>query len=274
MKRMDDITYIMPTRIESNDRLRNIVTSVTYLLKNFPDAKVLVKEVDKESVFSEHALPLIQKYTSTKNLRHIFEQNDEDIFHKTRYLNDLIIEADTEIVASHDVDVVYPISSHSIAYDLIKNGQCDVVYPYGCGVYQYQVADYANVFEKFLENDFDVEMIMPSCRTEASTIGWTQFYNRKKVIEGYMWNELFLSWGAEDCEFYFRFNALEYKVGRIDAPIWHFEHERTHNSHYHNPKFVQNHNLWQWLREQNSEMLKSYYNNQPYVKRRWKDAGI
>jgi hypothetical protein len=274
MNEMKDITYIMPTRIESNDRLRNIITSVTYLLKNFPDAKVLVKEVDKESVFQKHALPIISKYASTNNLRHIFEQNVEDVFHKTRYLNDLIIEAETEIVASHDVDVVYPISSHHIAYDLIKNDKCDVVYPYGCGVFQYQVQNYANSFEEFLDRDFDLDVISPQCRTEASTIGWTQFYNRRKVIEGYMWNELFLSWGAEDCEFYFRFNALGYRVGRIDAPIWHFEHERTHNSHYHNPKFTQNHNLWQWLREQKPEMLKSYYENQPYIKRRRSDAGI
>ena len=39
---------------------------VTFLLKNFPDAKVLVKEVDKESVFQEHALPIIKQYASTE----------------------------------------------------------------------------------------------------------------------------------------------------------------------------------------------------------------
>ena len=38
---MKDLTYIIPTRIESEDRLKNIITSVTYLLKNFPEAKVI-----------------------------------------------------------------------------------------------------------------------------------------------------------------------------------------------------------------------------------------
>tara|TARA_B100000965_G_scaffold288044_1_gene245897 strand:- start:199 stop:345 length:147 start_codon:yes stop_codon:yes gene_type:complete len=42
---MKDLTYIIPTRIESEDRLKNIITSVTYLLKNFPEARVIVKEV-------------------------------------------------------------------------------------------------------------------------------------------------------------------------------------------------------------------------------------
>ena len=271
---MNNITYIMPTRIESNDRLRNIVTSVSYLLANFPQAKVIVKEGDKQSVFQEHALPTIQNIVDTKNLHHIFEQSDDDLFHKTRILNDLILEADTDVVASHDVDVVYPVSSHETAYNAVLNGDCDVVYPYGCGVYQYQVDYPVEVFENFLQSGFDIEKIMHNCRTESSTIGWTQFYNRKKVIEGYMWNEVFLSWGAEDCEFYYRFNSLGYNVGRVDGPIWHFEHARTHNSHYHNPKFRENHNLWQWIREQDSNTLHDYYKNQPYVKRRQTDARV
>ena len=183
---MNNLTYIMPTRIESNDRLRNIVTSVSYLLTNFPEAKVLVKEVDKQSVFKQHALPAIENIVNTCNLLHIFEQSDDDLFHKTRILNDLILEADTEVVASHDVDVVYPLSSHRAAYNAIIGGQCDVVYPYGCGVYQFQVNYPVEVFENFVQSKFDLQQIMPHCRTEASTIGWTQFYNRKKVIEGYM----------------------------------------------------------------------------------------
>jgi hypothetical protein len=271
---MNDITYIIPTRIETDDRLRNIVTSVSYLLKNFPEAKVIVKEVDKQSVFKEQALPVIENIADIKNLRHIFEKSNDDLFHKTRILNDLILEADTTVVASHDVDVVYPVNSHQIAYNAILNGSCDVIYPYGCGVYQYQVTYPVETFEKFLESGFDMQVIMPNCRTEASTIGWTQFYNREKVIEGYMWNENFLSWGAEDCEFYYRFNALGYNVGRVNGPLWHFEHGRTHNSHYHNPKFQENHNLWQWIREQDPSVLHDYYKNQPYVKRRQDNAGV
>jgi hypothetical protein len=271
---MNDLTYIIPTRIESEDRLRNIVTSVSYLLANFPEAKVIVKEVDKQSVFKQNALPTIENLVDTKNLRHIFEKSDDDLFHKTRILNDLILESETTVVASHDVDVVYPVSSHQTAYNAIISGNCDVVYPYGCGVYQYQVTYPVEVFETFLKSGFDLQKIMPHCRTEASTIGWTQFYNRKKVIEGYMWNEVFLSWGAEDCEFYYRFNALGYNVGRVDGPLWHFEHSRTHNSHYHNPKFMENHNLWQWIREQDPNVLHEYYNNQPYVKRRQSDARV
>ncbi len=57
---MKDLTYLLPCRIETDDRLRNVVTSVSYILKNFPDAKVLIKEVDTKSNFIEYALPQIK----------------------------------------------------------------------------------------------------------------------------------------------------------------------------------------------------------------------
>ena len=245
---MKDLTYILPTRIESEDRLKNIITSVTYLLKNFPEAKVIVKEVSERATFKFDAVPQIKKYVN--------------------------LMSDTNIVCSHDVDVIYPVSSHQKAYQLIKEDQFDVIYPYGCGVYQYQVDYPMEVFNSFLSSEFDMNVIQNQCRTESSTIGWTQFYNRAKVIEGGMWNENFLSWGAEDCEFYFRFNSLGYRVGRVNDCIWHFEHGRTHNSHYHNPKFIDNHNLWQWIRNQNKEKLIQYLNQQEYIKRRMNDARI
>lgn len=271
---MKNLTYILPTRIESEDRLRNVITSVSYLLNKFPEAKVIVKEVDKQSIFSSHALPKIRSVSDTKNLRHIFEESNEDLFHKTRILNDLIEECDTDIIASHDVDVVYPIESHVSAYNLIESGEFDVIYPYGCGVYQYQVKYPEEVYRTFLSNNFDINLLLKTSTTQASTIGWTQFYNKKAVVDGYMWNENFISWGAEDCEFYYRFNALGYKVGRIDSWIFHLEHARTHNSHYNNPKFMENHNLWNWIREQDKGILIDYYNNQPYVRRRKDNASV
>lgn len=271
---MNDITYILPVRIESNDRLRNVITSISYLLKKFPEAKVIVKEVDSQSNFYQYALPAIKTVVNTDNLNHIYEKSTDNLFHKTRILNDLILEANTKVVVSHDVDVVYPVESHIQSYNMIKDGEYDVVYPYGCGVYQYQVSYPQKLYELFLNSNFDINLLLKNSSTQASTIGWTQFYDRSKVINGFMWNENFISWGAEDCEFYYRFNALGYKVGRVDSWIFHLEHSRTHNSHYHNPKFIENDNLWNWIRKQDKNILIDYYKNQPYIKRRNINASI
>ena len=104
---MKDLSYLLPCRIESDDRLRNVITSVSYLLKNFPEAKVLIKEVDTKSQFIEFALPQIKKYVGDiDQLKHSFEKSDEKFFHKTRILNDLCVAAETPIIYNHDVDVV------------------------------------------------------------------------------------------------------------------------------------------------------------------------
>jgi hypothetical protein len=269
-----DLTYIIPCRIESKDRLRNIITSVSYILRNIPDAKVIVKEVSSNPNFKESAFPEIKKYSNVSNLNYIYESaNDNSLFYKTKILNDLIFEADTNVICSHDVDVIYPVSSHIRAYEAIKNDECDVMYPYGCGVWQYQVEYPQEIFSQFIE-EFDMEIIKPKSKTQASSIGWTQFYDKSKVIRGGMWNENFLSWGAEDCEFYFRFCSLGFRVGRIDNWIWHFEHMRTHNSHYNNPKFMDNHNYWQWIRNQNQETLIKHYQEQEYIQRRLQNVSV
>lgn len=79
---MKDLTFLLPCRIESEDRLRNVVTSVTYLLGNFPEAKVIVKEVDTHSHFKFRALPTIRNYVNTDQLTHIYEENDDKFFIK------------------------------------------------------------------------------------------------------------------------------------------------------------------------------------------------
>ena len=54
-------TFIIPVRIESKDRMRNVITVLCYLLENF-DTKVILKEVDTESVFEKEVLPQIKDY--------------------------------------------------------------------------------------------------------------------------------------------------------------------------------------------------------------------
>jgi len=271
---MKDLTFLLPCRIESEDRLKNVITSVTYLLKNFSEAKVILKEVDKHSHFKFRALPVIKKYTDTNNLTHIFEESDEKFFHKTRILNDLLVASNTDIVYNHDVDVILPVSSYNLAYDAIKNRGVDVVYPFGCGVYQWAVNYSEPIFSQFLDSSFDINVLDGYRFRVASSIGWGQMLKRQVEIDVGLWNENFISWGAEDCEFYFRLNSFGFKVGRVNDDIYHFEHGRTFNSHYHNPKFMDNHNLWQNIRTWDVSQLKGYYQQQSYIKKRGVELNV
>ena len=57
---LSNATFIIPIRIESDDRLRNVVTSIAFLVENF-DTNIILKEVDKESVFQTEVLPIFEE---------------------------------------------------------------------------------------------------------------------------------------------------------------------------------------------------------------------
>ncbi len=267
---MNNLTFLMPCQIESEDRLKNVITSISYITHHFPQCQIIVKENDAQSVFADKALPVIQKIfgTNPPNLQHIFEQSENKFFYKTRILNDLLLESKTEIVYNYDVDVVYPVSSYTTAYDMIDKGGFDAVYPYGCGVYQWAVDYPIPLFDAFIQSNFDLDILQPNCKLQPSVMGWGQMIKRQVYVDSYMWNENFISWGAEDCEYYYRLQALGYRVGRVNDMVYHFDHARTFNSHYHNPKFMDNHNLWQTIRNMSRDAIIRYYEDQNYVKER------
>ena len=263
-----DCTYIIPCQIESADRLRNAITTVGYLLAHMPGAKVIVREVNSSPVFRDMAMPEIAKVAPLTNLEYQYDASSEPSFHKTRILNDLIISAKTDIICSHDIDVIYPIQSHEMAYRLLKENQFDVVYPYGCGIYQVRVNYPPEAFQRLIATRWDLMSIQDHCSFANSTIGWTQWYRKDAVLAGGAWNENFVAWGCEDNEFYYRFSALGFRIARFNAHIWHLEHSRTANSWWNNPRFPDNDKLWQWMREQDKPTIISYLQAQDYIKER------
>ena len=263
-----DLTFIIPTRIETEDRLRNIISSVSYLLKHVP-AKVIVKEVSNQETFKFRAIPEIKKYASIDNLTYLYEKSDEPWFCKSKVLNDLIVAADTKVVANYDADCILPIPSYQKAYAAINEDKADVVYPYGCGVYQWK-ADYDMDMYNLFTHKLSTDVLDYSKTLSNSTIGWTQFVNRQKYIDSYMMNENFISWGCEDDEFYYRMSILGNRIARIDDYVYHLEHSRTDNSWFSNPNFNNNWNLWNTIKTFDRKQLVEYYEGQEYLKTRRK----
>lgn len=263
---MYNLTFLIPVRIETEDRLRNVISSVSYLLKNVP-SKVLVKEVSDHPTFKFRALPEIKKYVDVQNLEYFYEETTEPLFCKSKVLNDLLIHSDTDVVANYDADCILPISSYIKSYDAIIEDKVDVVYPYGCGVYQWRVEYNENVYDQFV-NSLDISVLDKSKQLHNSTIGWCQFVNRKKYLNSYMMNENFISWGCEDDEFYYRMSVLGNRIARINDYVYHLEHSRTHNSWFSNPNFNSNYQLWNRIKTFDKTQLINYYESQNYYKLR------
>ena len=263
---LSEATFIIPIRIESNDRLRNVITTTAFLLENF-DTNIIIKEVDSESIFKNVALPILKNILDVDvNINHIYEKSDSPSFHRQRVLNEMITAADTEIVVNYDCDVLLPLESYHEAYSSILHHTHDVIYPYGQGMYQKQVQASDEVVSDFLQT-MDYSILDSNSTIHTSDFGWAQFFNRQVYIDGGMENENFVAYAPEDKERFYRFTTLEYNVGRIDDYVYHLEHSRGQNSWINNPHMNTNNDEWEKVQNMNKEQIKEYYSKQEYLKK-------
>ena len=266
---IENTTFIVPLRIESTDRLRNVIVSTCYLLDN-TDAQVIIKEVDTASTFAVSALPQIRECVGARaeNLKHVFEESKDEVFHRTRILNDMTMMADTPVVVNYDCDILLPLTSYEESEKLIMDGTYDVVYPYGDGNWQYQVFADDDLVSRFINEEYKLSVLREKSKVYDAKYGFCQFFNRQKYIEGGLENEHFIAYGYEDNERWYRFNTMGYHVGRLDAHVYHLEHARTANSWFTNPYIQQNKDLYERIQGMNREELHEYYKEVDYVKLR------
>jgi hypothetical protein len=264
-------TFIIPIRIESQDRMRNALTILCFLLENF-NTKIIVKEVDKTSIFEESVLPRLEGFfDDLSNLTHIFQESEDSVFYRMHILNEMLSESKTDVVINHDCDVLLPIDSYVNSYKSIIEGKSDVVYPFGSGNYQKQIFSDDELVSEFLSNEFDFSILEKKSNISTSDFGWVQFFKRQVYIDGGMENENFRGSSPEDKERFFRFTTLGYNVNRINNYIYHLEHSRGQNSwpvsYQGNPYMQDNISLWKKIQTMNREQLKKYYSSQDYLKK-------
>lgn len=285
-----NVTFIIPLRIDTDDRLRNIVLTTSFLLNTF-DCKVIIKESDEISKFNAWAKPLIESISDTKNLKYIFEENYDEHFHRTRLLNDMVMETTTDIVVNYDSDIILPITSYTQAKEMLDSGKYDLVYPYRFGEYGERKVILKTVVED--ENDLNSLLDFPLIKKfiagfnpevldesyvyaeNVNGMGWSeygmcQFFNTKAYKDGYLENEEFIAYAPEDVERHHRWNILGYGIGRVDNHAYHMEHKRTQNSWFNNPFMQKNNSLWEKLKNLSEEEIHEYYQNQTYYKERIK----
>ena len=263
MKRdLKDTTVVIPLRIESSDRMRNVITSLCYILSNF-DTQIIVKEVSNHPVFSEDVLPQVKDFLGVDeipNLTHVYEKTEKPEFHKTKYLNELFAMATTKVALIYDCDVILPLDVYTTAQNMITEGDSDVVYPYGLGKYARPVFVNDEIVSEFLTEGFSIELLEKHSKVNDARNGYCQFFDREKYFEGGGQNEDFIAYAPEDDEIAFRFQTLGYKVDRTDTLVYHLEHSRTPNSWYNNPHIQRNFAIWEQVKVMDKEQLIKYYN--------------
>jgi len=264
---LSNCTFIIPVRIDSNDRTRNLITVLCFLLSQF-DTKIILKEVAPQPLVDEYILPQVKEFLDNdlEGFTYLFEKSDNPEFHRMKIINEVLNQVETDVVVNYDSDVLLKPEIYAKSVNLILDEKYDIIYPYGLGEYQKQIYANDNLVSDFLNNDFDFAILEEREKVYMSQFGHVQFLKTRSYIDAGMENENFISWSPEDKERYFRFDKLGYKVGRIDgAFVYHLEHYRGKNSWFSNPYIEKNNQLWEHLQRLSAEQLRNYYQSQDYL---------
>jgi len=245
-----DISFLIPVRIDSQDRANNFKRSLQYLV-NHALHNIFIIEDSVEAVLPN----LIREINlNGSKIDYSFLYNNEKLFHKTKLLNILLKKTTTPVVVNYDVDIILNPESYKFCYDLVINGH-DLVYPFGKGEYLLNVKNHTNInYCNWSEiKNYDIELKI--CRH-----GLCQFLNRDQYIKCGGMNESFISYGPEDWELGYRFQKLNRKISWINSYIVHFDHFRGMNSSQNHPRVIENYELFEKIKCMSLDDLKQYYN--------------
>ncbi len=249
---LKDTTFIMPVRVESQDRANNVLTSVSYLL-NHLDTNIIILEDDKVS-----KVPSILG-TKLSQVKYIFNQNNEYLFWKTRHLNTMALQVKTPIMVMYDCDIIMESNLYEKSRNYITKDGYEYIVGYG---------DLTRVNQdqhKILRETMDPYKVV-SGGNMAAAVGSPAWVLTNKYMEAGMENEFFKSWGFEDNERHWRFVRMGLKHRYGEGKLWHLEHCRVSNNFNSNPHLDTNARLFHSVEGESPEQTKERVKTFPWLK--------
>jgi hypothetical protein len=252
---LSDCTFIIPLKIDSPERKRNIDIVLSYLTSNFITT-VVVYEADTSPRYEN----TIKEKFADKGVYYEFKELKwGEPFHRTRYLNSMLMGVSSKITINYDTDVILPVESYVDAANMIRKNSYDLVYPYATGEdSQVQISiRQALPLDEIISSNF-TNFGDSDISFHGAKYGFCQFFNTASYKLGFMENELFVSWGPEDYERYYRFKKLGFKIGRVDRAVVHLEHPRGEDAGPTNPRHDQNVGLYNSLFLLDKDQIKKW----------------
>ena len=120
--RLNDISFLIPVRLDSVVRLENLMVIIDFLQRHF-QPPMLVLEA------SSYKTGIIPALAGNK-INYWYEEDRDNIFHRTKYINQLVMASKTPFVAVWDCDVIIPPKQIKEALERLKDGRLSFVFPY------------------------------------------------------------------------------------------------------------------------------------------------
>lgn len=226
---LSDFTFLITIRLDSLVRLENILITTEMLLKYF-NTNIFILEADK------YENKILRKLLNRK-IRYSFLEDKDPVFHRTKYHNQMTLEAQTPYIGIWDSDIILTIKQIVDAAENIRGG-FEIAYPYNGICYDTSdiVRELFVVKKKisFLSNNKNKMKIYHNQNLK----GGAMFVNKEAYILAGMENESFYGWGDEDFERFERWNIIGYKIYRSEGCMYHLSHPKNSNSYFYSGDYL------------------------------------
>lgn len=220
---LTDVTFIILVRIDSIERIENIL-AITNQLSYYFHTNIMVHEA---SSYNNGVL----KSILSRNILYTFIKDIDPVLHKTKHYNLLVEKCNTPLISIWDADIVVEKKTIINAIFQLRNG-IDVVYPYS-GVC-YNVPD---IIRKLFLSKKDIRMLYRNIDKmellyNFILVGGAVIFNKEKYNYAGKENESHYGWGNDDYDRYYRFLEFGLSVKRIETSLFHLNHPRVSNSDF------------------------------------------
>ena len=220
---LEDTTFIILIRIDSIERLENIISVTSCLCKYF-NTNIFVLEADRWNNG-------ILKSLLNKKIFYQFVEDKDNVLYKTKYYNQMVLSVETPFISIWDADIVIDRNNIEKAITLMRNNT-DAVYPYN-GI----CLDVPEVIKLIYLKNKDIRFLKKHTNKmmklhERPLVGGAVFLNREKFIKIGLDNEIHYGWGNEDFDRYYRMLSQNYVITKLSGVLFHLTHPREINSKY------------------------------------------
>lgn len=208
-----DLTIVIPFRKDVPEREENLKV-LLFFLKELKGCQILIIEADH--IEHLHNLP--------QNIKKIFIHDDSNLFHRTRYVNEILSLIQTTYLGIWDNDVLIPIHQTQQAFSLLKQG-IDIVIPHN-GVTLEIPGTYR---QDIIKNPKCIKNITTTKQNMFGhfSVGGIFFISTALFRQSGGENEYICGWGPEDLERIKRWEILNYQIRFLKAPLFHLSHSRN-----------------------------------------------
>ena len=252
---MLDLTFIIPIRVDTPDRIENCRAVLRFLLGNFAQAEIQIVEQDSQ-------IRTTELRTDFPNVRWRFDFN-AGRFCKSAALNAGLRASDRSFACTYDADVLIDPRAMKRALALLRTGEHAIVIPYN-----FLCIDVAGSWREKVILDQDIgrlATIRSLARAPRGSgigarvlSGGVVVFDRAIVLAEGGYNRKMVSYGWEDTEFISRFEKLGYFAPSLrDFSLIHLDHRRGEDSQI-NEHYTSNKQEYERVRRLSIRALRRY----------------